>query len=75
MTSVLSTMPDSVDPADLVSTADIAERLGLAHTETVHSWRRRHSDFPPPAVERGRVLLWHWPEVERWARATGRLPQ
>ena len=66
-------MPDAVDPAELVTTAEIAERLGLAHSETVHSWRRRPIDFPEPAVESGRTLLWHWPDVERWARATGRL--
>ena len=66
-------MPEAVDPAELVTTADIAARLGLAHAETVHSWRRRHADFPAPVVERGRTLLWHWPDVERWARATGRL--
>lgn len=66
-------MPDAVDPEKLVTTAEIAERLGLAHSETVHSWRRRQIGFPEPAVERGRTLLWNWPDVERWARATGRL--
>jgi hypothetical protein len=66
-------MPDAVDPDQLVTTAEIAERLGLAHSETVHSWRTRHPDFPAPVVDRGRVLLWLWPDVETWARATGRL--
>ena len=63
----------ALDPAHLVGTAEIADRLGLAHRETVHNWRRRYKDFPPPAVERGHTMLWHWPDVEAWARRTGRL--
>ncbi len=73
MASVLPTMPGPVDPEELVGAADIAERLGIAYVETVHSWRRRYPDFPQPAVVRGRLMLWHWPDVEAWARATGRL--
>lgn len=66
-------MAEPIDPEQLVDTADIAARLGLAQAESVHNWRRRYEDFPAPAVEKGRVLLWYWPEVEHWARATGRL--
>ena len=28
---------------------------------------------PPPVAELTSALVWHWPDVERWARATGRL--
>lgn len=66
-------MAESVDPDQLVTTADIADRLGLSHAETVHAWRRRSIGFPEPVLNRGRLLLWNWPDVERWARATGRL--
>jgi hypothetical protein len=62
-----------VDPADLVDATDIAARLGIAHPNTVHSWRHRYDDFPEPVFRRERVLLWRWPDVEAWARATGRL--
>jgi hypothetical protein len=32
----------------------------------------RYPDFPPPAVEKGRCLLWFREDVEAWAKATGR---
>lgn len=58
----------------LVGTAEIAERLGLTDPRTVHSWRRRYPDFPPPVATLKTALVWAWPDVERWARTTGRLP-
>jgi len=56
-----------VDPELLVGSAEIAERLGLARLETVHNWRRRYDDFPEPIVVLASVMLWYWPDVERWA--------
>jgi hypothetical protein len=63
-----------VDVDDLVGAAEIADRLDIAHAETIHAWRHRHPDFPQPVAQLGRVLIWSWPDVEAWARATGRLP-
>ena len=63
-----------VDVDELVGTIEIAERLGLAQYQTVHLWRKRYQDFPPPVLALTQVLLWEWPEVEAWARRTGRLP-
>jgi hypothetical protein len=62
-----------VDVDDLVGAAEIADRLGVAYVETVHSWRRRHADFPEPVAKLRQALIWSWPDVEAWARATGRL--
>lgn len=56
----------------LVGTADIVARLGLGEQRTVHAWIRRYNDFPAPVVSRERVMLWYWPEVEAWAKQTGR---
>lgn len=56
----------------LVGAVEIAQRLGVARPQVVHDWRRRHHDFPQPVTVVSRVSLWYWPEVERWARATGR---
>lgn len=61
----------SVD--DLVGAAEIADRLGLAQPQTVHSWRRRYADFPAPVAQLQTALIWVWPDVEAWARASGRL--
>jgi len=65
-------VPSKVDPADLVGAAEIASRLGVVR-ETVHLWRRRAIDFPEPIAKLERVLVWNWPDVEHWAKATGRL--
>lgn len=70
---ISSRVPASVDPAHLVGAWEIAERLGISHAETVHTWRRRHSDFPQPVAKLRRALVWNWPDVEAWARRTGRL--
>ncbi|MEJ7765663.1 MAG: hypothetical protein WKF86_09220 [Acidimicrobiales bacterium] len=65
--------PGLVDPEHLVGAAEIAERLGVAHAETVHNWRRRYPEFPQPVASLKQSLIWAWPDVEAWARATGRL--
>lgn len=50
---------------DLVSVTEIAERAGTT-PGTVHSWRRRHADFPRPIAELAIGPVWSWPDVERW---------
>jgi len=67
-------MGRNVDVDDLVNPEEIAERLGLAQPQAVHNYRRRYPDFPQPVRQWGRFSVWSWPDVEEWARATGRLP-
>lgn len=62
-----------IDADHLVGAAEIATRLDLSHTQTVHTWRRRYDDFPEPIAQLEQALVWNWPDVERWARSTGRL--
>lgn len=62
-----------MDVDQLVGAAEIAQRLGVARPQVVHDWRRRHADFPAPVVKLRQAMVWNWPEVERWARRTGRL--
>jgi hypothetical protein len=62
-----------VDVKNLVGTSEIAERLGVSRHQVVHDWRRRHPDFPEPVAQLKRGAIWNWPDVERWARKTGRL--
>jgi len=57
----------------LVGAAEIAERLGVKRSTVVHDWRRRHADFPQPVAQLKTALVWAWPDVEKWARRTGRL--
>jgi hypothetical protein len=63
-----------VDVTQLVGTAEIAKRLGVKRPELVHDWRRRHADFPDPVARLAIGFVWAWPDVETWARRTGRLP-
>jgi hypothetical protein len=62
-----------VDVENLVGAAEIAERLGVKRPQVVHDWRRRYPDFPQPVANLRQALIWNWPDVERWARKTGRL--
>lgn len=66
-------MARKVNVNDLVGAAEIADRLGLAHVESVHTLRRRHDDFPEPVTKLRQAMVWAWPDVEDWARKTGRL--
>jgi hypothetical protein len=65
-------MGRKLDADDLVGAAEIAERLGLAQVQTVHTWRRRYADFPEPVARLKQALIWSWPDVARWAQDTGR---
>lgn len=65
-------MSPPVEPNDLVGVAEIADRLSV-NTGVVHDWRRRHEGFPKPLVRLRMGYIWRWPEVEAWARGTGRL--
>lgn len=58
---------------DLVGAAEIAERLGLAHVESVHTLRRRHAEFPEPVTKLKQAMVWDWNDVAAWAKSTGRL--
>jgi hypothetical protein len=62
-----------VDVDQIVGAAEIAARLGLALPQTVHDWRRRHPGFPAPVAILKMGMVWNWPDVERWAKQTGRL--
>ena len=68
-------MAKKVDPADLVGAHEIAERLGLSFPNVVHTWRKRHSDFPQPVTELKAGLIWDWNEVQSWVRGRSRVIQ
>lgn len=60
---------------NLVGAAEIAERLSIRHAQSIHTLRRRDPAFPEPVAHLRQALVWSWPDVERWAKATGRLPK
>lgn len=48
-----------------VSVTEIAALAGTT-PGTVHSWRRRHADFPAPLAELAIGPVWHWSDVAAW---------
>jgi glutathione-regulated potassium-efflux system ancillary protein KefG len=62
-------MAKKVDPDELIDTNEVALVLGLASRNAVNVYRGRYIDFPEPVVQRGKCLLWHRPDVVRWARS------
>jgi hypothetical protein len=59
----------AVDP---VGVREIAERLG-ARRQTVAIWHHRGL-LPPARWTVSGAPAWNWPDIERWAARTGRLP-
>ena len=55
----------------LVSTQEIAQRLGVKH-QTVHTWRAR-GILPEPDFDLGVGPVWLWETIREWAVSTGRL--
>ena len=54
-----------------VGAAEIAGRLRV-RPQTVHTWRHRNL-MPQPRWTVSGQPAWDWPEIEAWARRTGRL--
>ena len=68
MAEKVSTGPLQPEPVGLV---EIAERLGVK-PQTARMWRHRELLPEPSWVVSGQPA-WHWPDIEAWARRTGRL--
>ncbi len=49
-----------------------AKRPRRSGAATLHDWRHRYPDFPQPVATLKAGLVWAWPYVEEWAKATGR---
>jgi predicted DNA-binding transcriptional regulator AlpA len=60
-----------VEPDDLVTMSEVAERLGRSR-ESVRllvTGARGRGDFPPPVSHlKARTRLWRWSEIAAWAR-------
>ncbi len=58
-----------VDPGELIDASEVAPIIGIANPNGVSVYRRRYDDFPTPAVDKGRCVLWVRRDVEAWAKA------
>jgi hypothetical protein len=68
-----------VDVEQLVGAGEVVRRLGLKRVQELHYYRRSDPSFPEAvfrvAEARGGAHVWYWPDIERWARRKGRLPE
>lgn len=63
-----------VEPDDLVTVSEIAQRLGRSRESIrlIVAGQRGDGDFPTPfSHSRDRNKLWHWFEVAQWAKNKG----
>jgi glutathione-regulated potassium-efflux system ancillary protein KefG len=62
---------DNTAPEDLIDAAEVARILGLAHRNSVSTYRSRYQDFPAArrAPTGGRTLLWPRSEILAWHEA------
>jgi len=68
-------MTPTIRTEDLIDAQGIADLLGLAQRNTISLYQRRYPDMPRPVVDlgQGRCRLWRRPEIQKWARARGRI--
>jgi hypothetical protein len=59
----------------LVGAREAADRLRLPRVQAFHQYRRQHPAFPGAVYwttqGQGGTGVWYWPDVWRWARASG----
>lgn len=65
----MTTYPDALD--SLIDAGEVATILGLAHRNSVSTYRSRYPSFPPgrPAPGGGRSRLWAREEIVLWHQA------
>lgn len=62
-----------VDLDDLVDVGEVAKLLGLAHKNSVTTYKRRYADFPTPVIEfaEGKCRAWLRQDIEDWQQQRG----
>lgn len=56
-----------IDPDELVDATDVAPMIGLSNPNGVSVYRERYENFPAPAIEKRRAVLWRRRDIEAWA--------
>ena len=56
-----------IDTEDLCDATEAAAIIGLTSYRSVSTYRARYDDFPAPAIERGKCVLWLRADIERWS--------
>jgi len=70
--AVSSVAVPEINPSDVLTLSELAERLKVSESWVFEKTRRRNSD-PLPFIKCGRYLRFLWSDVSRWmlARSNG----
>jgi hypothetical protein len=69
-TPKLATTPAPIDAADILTPAELSERLKLPLSWIYEKSRKRgEHDNPLPVLRAGRYLRFSWPDVCAWLRS------
>jgi hypothetical protein len=60
-----------MEPADIITMPELAERLKVSE-RWVYEKSRRRCQNPLPVINVGRYLRFHWPTVSAWLHAQQR---
>jgi hypothetical protein len=63
-----------IDPDDLLSPPEVAERIGLASADALSVYQNRYEDFPGPFVDKGRYIkLWLVEDIDAFLKRHPRI--
>ena len=63
-----------IDPDDLLSPPEVAERIGLANPDALSVYQARYDDFPAPVIDKGRYIkLWLIGDVDAFLKRHPRI--
>jgi predicted DNA-binding transcriptional regulator AlpA len=66
--------PRRIDPDDLLSAPEVAERMGLSSADALSVYQGRYEDFPAPMVDKGRYLkMWLRQDVDAFLKRHPRI--
>jgi hypothetical protein len=60
-----------VELNELITGGELARRLGISR-QRMHQLREFDPAFPPALGKVGHAFVWRWPDVQAWAKRTGR---
>jgi hypothetical protein len=62
-----------INTDELCDAQGVADLVGLAHANSVHTYLRRYADMPRPVIDLGpgRPRLWLRPQIEAWLAVRG----
>lgn len=70
----VAVIPTPIDPSQILTLAELAERLKVSE-RWVYEKSRRRCQNPLPAIRIGRYLRFYWADVSAWLRKNSNVEQ